>query len=459
MTTMLNMLQGNQDAMHDQLTAIMASLQKTQTTLSQLINNHSPVPSLATSSNSNSLSSDLSYTQDQQEIHSRHTTTNRPDQLTTPANPTDKKLFVNKFTYDPNDRVGASRWYKDVQSLLSASTYYNALLDTNGNIDLSMGDSIENHNLYNILYRCIDEKFQKVAHSSQWKLGTDILGFVYNTFSDNSSFLDDARDAHTTLSQLRWNANKDTLMDFAANVSDLYAKLKNTEYERIITPEELRRIWIMALPLPIFTTIRGKITTSDQLPTHWLHATTISSLIEATRKEISSQKAHTTLANMLKKGTQQQTPPQPKNDADSTPKLSSAGKTSGDPHRHPIQKDFKSQFDTMRAIDNDVFQGLPIEDIHNKYKLPQDESACILCRFKSSNKRYHHTKDCQEIKHVYNEYHKDSNNNINSGNTAVYFISNPCTTAFAPLSSSNHCICHHDTGTPLHLFNNKNTAF
>lgn len=157
-----------------------------------------------------------------------------------------KKLFVNKFTYDPNDRIRASRWYKDVQSLLSASAYYNTLLDTNGTIDLSTGDTMENHNLFNILYHCIDEKFQKVVHSSQWKLGTDILSFVYNTFSDNSTFLDDARDAHTTLSQLRWNASKDTLMDFAATVSDLYAKLKSTDYERIITPIELRHIWIMA---------------------------------------------------------------------------------------------------------------------------------------------------------------------------------------------------------------------
>jgi dUTPase len=449
---MLHLLQGNQDFLLEQLNNIKTSLQDTKTTLAQFMNQSAPA-SMVPSSNSQSLSSDLSYTMDQPDAQSKHhsiSSNNRPG-YAEHTSLADKKLFVNKFTYDPNDRVGASRWYKDVQSLLSASAYYNAMLDENGNINLSLGDTIENHNLYNILYRCIDEKFQKVAHSSQWQLGTDILSFVHNTFSDNSTFLDDARDAHTSLSQLRWNASKETLMDFAATVSDLYAKLKSTDYERIITPIELRRLWIMALPLPIFTTIRGKITTNDQLPSHWLHATTISSLIEATRKEIASQKAHTTLANMLKKGTQQEkTPPPAKSDSDTTPKPPPA-KASGDPHRHPIQKDFKSQFDTMRAIDNDVFQGLAIEEIHNKYKLPQDENTCVLCRFKSNNKRFHHTKDCQEIKHTFEKY--DSVNNTNS-NVTVYLISNQCSKLITSKTLKPSQLCH-DTGAPLHLFNNK----
>jgi hypothetical protein len=77
MTATLNLLQGNQDAMHDQLLAIMETLQKTQSTLSQLVNNPSPhgPPSLTASSNSHSnscsLSSDLSYTQENNDVISK----------------------------------------------------------------------------------------------------------------------------------------------------------------------------------------------------------------------------------------------------------------------------------------------------------------------------------------------------------------------------------------------------
>jgi deoxyuridine 5'-triphosphate nucleotidohydrolase len=378
-----------------------------------------------------------------------------------PASSLDKKIIVPKYTYDPNDRVAASRWYKDVLSILSASSYYNALLDTSGNINLATGSTIINHNLYNILYRSIDTKFQKVAHSSHWTLGTDILSFVHNTFSDNSSFLDDAREAHSSLSQIRWNANKETIMDFAEIVSDLYAKLKNTEYERIITPVELRRLWILALPLPIFTTIRGKITTNDDLPQHWTNATTISSLIEATRKEIASQKAHATLANMLKKGTQQTQDTSKTNSGDPTKtgtKPSHQEKTthqdkSGNQdnyQRHPFQDQFTSMFDTMRAIEHDIFQGLSLDTIHSKYAISQDANTCVLCRFKSNHKRYHHTRDCQEIKKTYDNYNGANSNN--NSNITVYLVSKPCSRMIAssPINSIQLC---HDTGTPLHLFN------
>jgi hypothetical protein len=68
-------------------------------------------------------------------------------------------------------------------------------------------------------------------------------------------------------------------MDFAANVSNLYAKLKNTEYEKIVTPTKLCRIWIMALLINIFSAIRVEITINDQLPPHWTTTTAICSLI------------------------------------------------------------------------------------------------------------------------------------------------------------------------------------
>jgi deoxyuridine 5'-triphosphate nucleotidohydrolase len=425
-------------------------------------------PSLTNSSIShgNSLSSDLSYTQDlhpdaSSKAVSHASNNHQPGMDATANNTLDKKIIIPKYTYDPNDRVAASRWYKDVLSILSASSYYNTLLDSNGNIDLNIGSTIVNHNLYNILYRCIDTKFQKVAHSSHWQLGTDILSFVYNTFSDNSSFLDDAREAHSSLSQLRWNANKESLMDFAEIVADLYAKLKNTEYERIITPTELRRLWILALPLPIFTTIRGKVTTNDILPPHWINATTISSLIAATRKEIASQKAHTTLANMLKKGTQQPADTNKTNAGDS----SKTGTKPGNPdktttqdkygnqdnfQRYPFQSDFTSMFDTMRAIEHDIFQGLSLDAIHSKYPVSQDPNTCILCRYKSNQKRYHHTRDCQDIKKTQESYNNANSNN--NTNVTVYFISPPCSRLIQSSPHNSNQLCH-DTGTPLHLFN------
>eukprot|EP00557_Chaetoceros_sp_GSL56_P009159 CAMPEP_0176494678 /NCGR_PEP_ID=MMETSP0200_2-20121128/10238_1 /TAXON_ID=947934 /ORGANISM="Chaetoceros sp., Strain GSL56" /LENGTH=576 /DNA_ID=CAMNT_0017892479 /DNA_START=99 /DNA_END=1826 /DNA_ORIENTATION=- len=410
MTATLNMLQGNQDSMHDQLVAIMGSLKVTQSTLNHFVKNQSTTgpPSLATSSNTSSnnnsntqsLSSDLSYTQEQHNL--LHSTTSislaTKHQATTMDTPhADKKLFPQKYTYDPNNRIAASRWYQDIQSLLSASNYYNTLLLPDGTINLDTGATLPNHNLYIILYRCIDEKFQKVAHSSQWSQGTDILRFVQNTFADNTSFLDDAREAHSTLANICWNPQKDKLMDFAATVSDLYAKLKNTEYEKIVTPTELRHIWwIMALPINIFSAIRGKNTTNDHLPLHWESATALYSLIEATRKEISSQKAHTILANMKKKG-----PPNPNDTPSDAPSKNcheSSSKTpppnksnNGDNQRHPYQQDITSPFQMMRTIEEDIFQGLPIEDLHKKYLITQDSNTCILCRDRSNQKRYHHT--------------------------------------------------------------------
>jgi hypothetical protein len=116
-------------------------------------------------------------------------------------------------------------------------------------------------------------------------------------FSNNSSFLDDARDANCTLPRIHWNAHKESLMDFAATISDLYAKLKDTEYENIITPIELCQIWIMALSLPNYCAICNKITTNNQLSTNWSQGTTISSLIAATCEEIASQKAHIQLCS------------------------------------------------------------------------------------------------------------------------------------------------------------------
>jgi deoxyuridine 5''-triphosphate nucleotidohydrolase (dut) len=453
MTATINMLQGNQDMLLDQLQSTMASLQKTQVKLTQIINNQTVAPSLTASSNSASLSSDLSYTHEQQDASSKltnATAANTHLQHATESAATDKKLYVPKFTFDPNDRINSSRWYKDVQSLLSASSYYNSLINQDGSINLTAEATIPNHNLYNILYRVVDEKFQKVAHSSRWSLGTDILTFVYNTFSDKTSFLDDAREAHSTLSNIRWNASKEELMEFAAKVADLYEKLKSTEYERIVTPMELRRIWIMALPSNIFSAIRGKITSNDQLPTHWQNATTISSLLAATQKEIGSQKAHATIANIYKKGTSNSTnnennvPPNANKDGtNKTPQ-----KSGDNQHRHPLPSDFQSPFDIMRAIESEVFKGLSIDELHKKYLITQDPTACILCRFKSTHKRHHHTKDCQEIQRVYKEYNKETSN-ISNSSVTVYYVSNPpCST----ITNTSDKLCH-DTGTPLHLFN------
>jgi deoxyuridine 5''-triphosphate nucleotidohydrolase (dut) len=459
MSANLNMLQHNQDFLLDKLQEAIKSIHETQSTLSKFLQKQ-PVemPSLAPSSNSDpnsnshsqSLPSDLSYTQEQFDQASAASTSAKHS---TAANAThaDKKLYPQKYTYDPNNRIAARRWYQDVQSLLSASSYYSSLLNSDGSINLDQENTLPNHNLYNILYRCIDEKLQKVAHSSQWSLGTEILTFIHNTFADNTSFLDDARDAHSTLAAIRWNPYKEELMDFAANVSDLYAKLKNTEYEKIVTPTELRRIWIMALPINIFSAIRGKITTNDQLPPHWSNATAICSLIEATRKEISSQKAHNTLSNMYKKGTQNTNdtpPPTPKDTpGDVTPKKSQ----NGDNQRHPYQSNIESPFQMMRAIEEDIFQGVPIDDIHKKYIITQDSNTCILCRFKSNHKRYHHTTDCREIKKTYELY--NNANNDTKKDVTVYIVSNPCARAFDS-PSSGHSLCH-DTGSPLHLFNNK----
>jgi hypothetical protein len=212
MTVTLNMLQGNQDFLLDKLNDITTKLQQTQTTLSTFLQKQ-PVdlPSLAASSNSNShsnshsnsLPSDLSYTHDNFD-HASSASTVAKQSTTADSSHADKKLYPQKYTYDPpNNRIAARRWYQDVQSLLSASSYYNSLLTSDGSINLAHEDTLPNHNLYNILYRSIDEKFQKVAHSSQWSLGTEILGFIYNTFADNTSFLDDARDAHSTLAAIR----------------------------------------------------------------------------------------------------------------------------------------------------------------------------------------------------------------------------------------------------------------
>jgi len=75
---------------------------------------------------------------------------------------------------------------------------------------------------------------------------------VYHTFFDNSSFLDDTiLDAHTNLSQIHWNAKKETLMNFAANMSDLYAKLNNTEAEQHCDVKcKIKKINFMQWPFP-----------------------------------------------------------------------------------------------------------------------------------------------------------------------------------------------------------------
>jgi dUTPase len=206
----------------------------------------------------------------------------------------------------------------------------------------------------------------------------------------------------------------------------------------------------MALPINIFSAIRGKITTNDQLPPHWTNATAICSLIEATRKEISSQKAHTTLSNMYKKGTNsgETPPPTPKDTpSDNTPKKPQ----NGDNQRHPYQSNIQSPFQMMRSIEEDIFQGLSLDDIHKKYIITQDPHTCILCRFRSNHKRYHHTKDCREIKttqELYNRADNDTKKDI-----SVYLVSNPCSRAF-DTTPDTHQICH-DTGSPLHLFNHK----
>jgi hypothetical protein len=103
----------------------------------------------------------------------------------------------------------------------------------------------------------------------------------------------------------------------------------------------------------------------------------------------------------------------------------------------------------MRAIEHDIFQGLSIDDIHAKYVIDQDTNTCILCRFKSNQKKYHHTRDCQEIKKTYDSYNKVNNTN---SNVTAYLISNPCSRLLitSPIMGSQLC---HDTGTPLHLFN------
>jgi hypothetical protein len=188
LSTMIDILHNNHDDMNYHLCTLMKSIKNIQATLNNITQNHATTmaaPSLTNSSIShgNSLSSDLSYTQDLNlDATSKavsHASNNHQLGVDSAANNTlDKKIIIPKYTYDPNDRVAASRWYKDVLSILSASSYYNTLLDSNGNIDLDSGSTIANHNLYNILYRCIDTKFQKVAHTSHWQLGTDILSFV-----------------------------------------------------------------------------------------------------------------------------------------------------------------------------------------------------------------------------------------------------------------------------------------
>jgi hypothetical protein len=123
----------------------------------------------------------------------------------------------------------------------------------------------------------------------------------------------------------------------------------------------------------------------------------------------------------------------------------------GDNQRHPYQSNIQSPFQMMRSIEEDIFQGLSIEDIHKKYIITQDTNTCILCRFRSNRKRYHHTKDCREIKATQELYYKADNDT--KKDVSVYLVSNPCSRAF-DTTPVTHQICH-DTGSPLHLFNHK----
>eukprot|EP00557_Chaetoceros_sp_GSL56_P002018 CAMPEP_0176495642 /NCGR_PEP_ID=MMETSP0200_2-20121128/10769_1 /TAXON_ID=947934 /ORGANISM="Chaetoceros sp., Strain GSL56" /LENGTH=849 /DNA_ID=CAMNT_0017893541 /DNA_START=929 /DNA_END=3474 /DNA_ORIENTATION=+ len=109
----------------------------------------------------------------------------------------------------------------------------------------------------------------------------------------------------------------------------------------------------------------------------------------------------------------------------------------------------------MRAIEAGIFQGLSVDELHNKHQIPQDPNSCILCRWKSTHKRYHHTRDCQEIQTTCDRYNSTNSNNQNvTAGYAYYFVSNPNKRALAPPPNNKNTsdICH-DTGTPLHLFN------
>jgi hypothetical protein len=154
---------------------------------------------------------------------------------------------------------------------------------------------------------------------------------------------------------------------------------------------------------------------------------------------------------MYKKGTQNTNdtpPPTPKDTPDDvTPKKTQ----NNDNQHHPYQSNIETPFQMMRAIKEDIFQGLSLEDIHKKHIIAQDTNTCILCHYCSNQKRYHHTKDCREIKKTQELYNKANNNT--KKDVSVYLVSNPCSRAF-DTTPSTHQI-YHDTGSPLHLFNHK----
>jgi hypothetical protein len=111
MTATLNMLQGNQDFLLDKLNDITKTLQQTQSTFSKFLQKQPlEIPSLASSANSNShsnsLPSNLSYTQEQFDQASSTSASAKHYTMAEPSH-ADKKLYPQKYTYDPNNRIAA----------------------------------------------------------------------------------------------------------------------------------------------------------------------------------------------------------------------------------------------------------------------------------------------------------------------------------------------------------------
>jgi hypothetical protein len=107
MASTLNMLQGNQDFLLDKLNNITKTLQQTQTTLSKFLQKHAlEIPSLATSSNSNShsnsLPSHLSYTHaDHMDQASSMVVTSAKHSTTVDSSYANKKLYPKSTPMTP----------------------------------------------------------------------------------------------------------------------------------------------------------------------------------------------------------------------------------------------------------------------------------------------------------------------------------------------------------------------
>jgi len=124
-------------------------------------------------------------------------------------------------------------------------------------------------------------------------------------------------------------------------------------------------------------------------------------------------------------------------------------KNAGDNQHHPYQSGFETPFQMMRAIEEDIFQGLSCEQIHTKYTISQDENICILCYFKSNQKRYHHTKDCRDIKARFKLYNTIMILRRNRLVLTSYLIlvNTPFTYLHQTTTNSVTILAHHNTSS------------